>query len=193
MRPVALVLWCHAAVLVALAPEPPALRRASAPAKPEKPEKPWIRTAARVRVAAPQADCYAAYAGLERMPEWCPMLRSVSWRDRSRGVSEWRMGYRGVSVGWTAETLEEAPPQLLRWKSRAGVPNFGVATFADAGAGATDCEVALSYQMPRVLSDIVETPRVQRFIARLLERTLLAFGRIMEAEHDAGGAAATGT
>jgi uncharacterized membrane protein len=169
-----------------LAPGPSTTRAAAAAAAPSA--KPWIRTAARVRIDAPVEVCFFAYADLTRMPEWCPMLAEVAWTNRTLGTSEWRMGYKGISVGWTAENLEVAPPSLLRWTSRAGVPNHGAASFAAAGAAACDCEVAISYQMPRVLSDIVETPRVQRFISRLLERTLLSFGRTMKAEH-AGAAA----
>ena len=44
---------------------------------------------------------------LTRMPEWCPLLSEVTFDEATR-KSEWRMGFKGVSVGWTAENLEES-------------------------------------------------------------------------------------
>ena len=152
---------------------------ATKPPKTAKPER-WIRTAATVRVAAPTEQCYAAYSDLTRMPEWCPLLSKVTFDEETRS-SEWRMGYTGVSVGWTAQNLAAAPPALLRWEARAGAHNFGAASFADAGDGC-DVEVAITYRIPRAIADIVEGPRAQRFIRSLLKRTLDAFAVGMEKE-----------
>ena len=155
---------------------------ATKPPKPAPVER-WIRTAATVRVDAPAAACYAAYSDLTRMPEWCPLLSKVTFDEETR-ASEWRMGYKGVSVGWKAQNLEESPPSLLRWESRAGAHNFGTAAFADAGEDACDLEVAITYKIPRVVADLVEGPRAQRFIRSLLARTLRAFSQTMAEEHE---------
>eukprot|EP00629_Pelagomonadales_sp_RCC1024_P015962 CAMPEP_0119285814 /NCGR_PEP_ID=MMETSP1329-20130426/32894_1 /TAXON_ID=114041 /ORGANISM="Genus nov. species nov., Strain RCC1024" /LENGTH=175 /DNA_ID=CAMNT_0007286535 /DNA_START=133 /DNA_END=657 /DNA_ORIENTATION=- len=151
-----------AAVANALEPAP-VLTKTQAP----KPERPWIRTAATVEVAAPAANCYAAYSDLTRMPEWCPLLYSVEFDEATR-ESQWRMGYRRISVGWTARNLEERPPELLRWTSQFGVENFGAVAFEALNASRTSVECSITYQTPRVISDIVESKRSQNFISALL-------------------------
>mmetsp|Transcript_28685 Transcript_28685/g.86456 ORF Transcript_28685/g.86456 Transcript_28685/m.86456 type:complete len:183 (+) Transcript_28685:3-551(+) len=160
---------------------PPAAPAAPTSTKTER----WIDTVARVRVNAPRDDCYAAYSDLTRMPEWCPLLASVTFDEATR-VSTWRMGYRGVAVGWTAENLEEAPPSLLRWRSTSGARNYGRATFEDGG-DATDVEVAITYQTPRVVADLVEGKKAQDFIRTCLAATLRRFARRVEQEHAGGG------
>ena len=75
----------------------PKLRRRQQAPTPEELET-WLDTAASVRVRAPPQTCYDAYSDLTRMPEWCPLLSRVTFDEVTR-QSEWRMGYKGVSVG----------------------------------------------------------------------------------------------
>ena len=154
--------------------------RPSVAPKPPKPApvERWIRTAATVRVDAPAAACYAAYSDLTRMPEWCPLLSEVTFDPETR-KSEWRMGFKGVSVGWTAENLEESPPSLLRWTSKAGTENYGAASFTPVADG-TEVEVKITYRTPRAIYAIVEGRRAQSIIRSLLRATLVRFGKKME-------------
>ena len=151
-------------------------RRRKAPPK-EELEK-WLDTAATVRVRATPDECYAAYADLTRMPEWCPLLSEVTFDPETR-KSEWRMGFKGVSVGWTAENLEESPPSLLRWTSKAGTENYGAASFTPTEEG-TEVEVKITYRTPRAIYSIVEGRRAQSIIRSLLRATLVRFGKKME-------------
>ena len=155
----------------------PTLRRRRKAPPPEELEK-WLDTAATVRVRATPDECYAAYADLTRMPEWCPLLSEVTFDPETR-KSEWRMGFKGVSVGWTAENLEESPPSLLRWTSKAGTENYGAASFTPTEDG-TEVEVKITYRTPRAIYAIVEGRRAQSIIRSLLRATLVRFGKKME-------------
>ena len=84
-----------------------------------------------------------------------------------------------VSVGWTAENLEESPPSLLRWTSKAGTENYGAASFTPVADGC-DVEVKITYKTPRAIYAIVEGRRAQSIIRSLLRATLVRFGKKME-------------
>lgn len=142
----------------------------------------WLRTTSCVAIDAPAARCYEAYADLTRMPQWAPLLASVEFDTETR-VSTWRLGVRGISVRWTAQNLEELPPRLLRWESSAGAQNFGAATFHSTSPGACTLNVTMTYKTPRAIAEIVEGPRVQDFIRRLLAATLARFKATVEREH----------
>lgn len=157
----------------------PKLRRRQQAPTPEELET-WLDTAASVRVRAPPQTCYDAYSDLTRMPEWCPLLSRVTFDEVTR-QSEWRMGFKGVSVGWTAQNLEERAPEVLKWTSQAGTENFGAATFASVDGGkACDVEVKITYRTPRVVVGLVEGRRAQAIIRSLLRATLVRFQKSLE-------------
>ncbi|KAJ1453114.1 hypothetical protein M885DRAFT_524948 [Pelagophyceae sp. CCMP2097] len=105
-----------------------------------------ITTSTRVIVNAPQAACFDAYADLPRMPEWAG-ISLLDVRMVDEGTSQWRLGFRGVNVQWTANT-EADRPRRLAWRSRFGVPNAGVAKFEVVDACRTRVDVELSYETP---------------------------------------------
>ena len=82
-------------------------------------------------------------------------------------------------MGWTAENLEERPPELLRWTSKAGTENYGAASFTPVADGC-DVEVKITYKTPRAIYAIVEGRRAQSIIRSLLRATLVRFGKRME-------------
>ena len=82
-------------------------------------------------------------------------------------------------MGWTAENLEESPPSLLRWTSKAGTENYGAASFTPVADGC-DVEVKITDKTPRAIYAIVEGRRAQSIIRSLLRATLVRFGKKME-------------
>ncbi len=100
----------------------------------------WVSTSASVVVAAPAAATFEAFLELERVPEWAPMVASVTPQGGGEQVSTWRMGFRGVGLSWTARIVDVEPPRLLRWRADdakaawaggggSGVMNRGVVRF----------------------------------------------------------------
>ena len=144
---------------------------------------------------------FHAYADIERMPEWSPLLASVVLVDRQQLLSEWSlrvprpltrivraMGMSGL-VRWRA-THETEGKRLLRWSSISGVQNSGEATFEglDGAASRTLISLRMTYTLPDVAKPLVEAPLVQRFVHRTLLSTMERFKDTLEAEAVATGA-----
>lgn len=144
-------------------------------------------------IAAPQEALFAAYADIERMPQWSPLLESVVLVDKVERISEWalrvprpiarlvRASGMGRLVQWRA-THETEGCERLRWKSLSGVQNEGEATFVTKGDGITEVSLQMTYVLPDLIGPILSAPFAQRFVRRTLMSTMKKFKETLEAE-----------
>ena len=149
-------------------------------------------------VKAPQEMLFSAYADIERIPEWLPILRTVAVVDAVNRKSSWALrvprplfrlaracGF-GTLVCWDAEHYID-PPARLWWRSISGVENQGEVCF-DAVDGneddaATVVKMTMTYTLPDIAAPFVENALAQRFVGRIVTRTMERFKVSLEDEY----------
>lgn len=154
-------------------------------------------TSASIEIRAPQQLLLDAYADIERMPQWAPMLANVELVDPVAMRSEWALrvprplrrlvkaaGFEKL-VEWEA-VHEVENPRVLRWRSLSGVRNAGEATFEPSieEDGCTTVTLTMTYSLPDVpgLRPVVENSLAQRFVRRTILSTMERFRVALEAQ-----------
>ena len=144
-------------------------------------------------IAAPKEMLFTAYADIERMPQWSPLLESVTIVDSAKRCSEWalrvprplasliRAAGMGQLVRWAA-VHETEGCDVLRWQSLSGVKNSGEATFVYRGGGVTTVALRISYELPDLVGPVLSAPFAQRFVRRTMLSTMTRFKEALEAE-----------
>ena len=107
-----------------------------------------IRTS--LLVERPRLEVYYFWRQLENLPLFMKHLLTVQQLDTMR--SHWEAVLPGnvATIKWDAEIVKEEEGRLLGWKSIPGstIENAGKVEFRDAGIGATELEVVISYRPP---------------------------------------------
>ena len=152
-------------------------------------------TSASIDIRAPAALLFTAYADIEQMPRWAPMLESVVLVDAEARRSEWALrvprpvlrivraaGFNNL-VRWEA-THDVDPPRELRWRSLSGVQNAGVARFeaSSADARATTVTLTMTYTLPDLAGPIAQSAIAQSFVRRTMLSTFDRFKEELEAK-----------
>ena len=109
-----------------------------------------MRTKNAITIRRSPAEVYEYWRNFANLPQFMYHLESVevSGETRSHWVAK---GPAGTSVEWDAEIVEDAPGQLIAWRSIEGaaVRNSGVVGFAAAPAGqGTEVIVDIEYSPP---------------------------------------------
>jgi uncharacterized membrane protein len=103
-----------------------------------------------VTVQASRQTAYDAWRDFARLPRFMQHLEEVQVLDERR--SHWRAkGPLGTTVQWDAEITEDAPGEILAWRSTGGsaIGNNGRVRFVDApGDRGTEIHVELEYAPP---------------------------------------------
>jgi uncharacterized membrane protein len=103
-----------------------------------------------ITINRPRQEVYGFWHNFENLPRFMEHLQSVQVLDERR--SHWTVkAPAGSSVEWDAETIEDRPNELIRWRSlpESEVPNSGSVSFRDApGNRGTEVIVELEYQPP---------------------------------------------
>jgi uncharacterized membrane protein len=117
-----------------------------------------------VTINQPIEILYRFWRNLENLPRFMRHLESVERVTDT--LSRWRAkGPGGSTIEWTAEIINEAPDQVIGWRSLEGsdVVSAGSVNFDDAGPGrGTRVRVRLQYSPPG--------GKVGAAVARLLGR-----------------------
>ena len=152
-------------------------------------------TSASINIRAPPELLFEAYADIERMPQWSPLLESVTLVDPLTRRSEWalrvprplarlvRAAGMARLVQWEAVHEVDAP-HILRWRSLSGIQNSGVATF-ERTEGQPDCStvtLCMSYTLPDVAGAIIDNALAQRFVQKTMFSTMERFKATLEQE-----------
>jgi uncharacterized membrane protein len=99
-------------------------------------------------IDAPVDQVYAFWSNYENFPLFMSHVREVE--DLGTGRSRWRVsGPGGVPIVWTAVLTQQAPEQVIAWRSESGsmLENAGVIRFIPAGTG-TRVNLRLCYYPP---------------------------------------------
>ncbi len=87
-------------------------------------------------IDAPVDQVYAFWSNYENFPLFMSHVREVE--DLGTGRSRWSVsGPGGVPIVWTAVLTQQAPDQVIAWRSESGsmLENAGVIRFLPAGSG----------------------------------------------------------
>jgi uncharacterized membrane protein len=99
-------------------------------------------------IDAPVDQVYAFWSNYENFPLFMSHVREVE--DLGSGRSRWSVtGPGGVPIVWTALLTQQAPNQVIAWRSESGsmLENAGVIRFLPAGTG-TRVNLRLCYYPP---------------------------------------------
>lgn len=101
-----------------------------------------------LHIEAPLDQVYAFWSNYENFPLFMSHVREVE--DLGGGRSHWRVsGPGGVPIEWYARLTQEAPNEVIAWRSEAGsmLENAGVIRFASTGSG-TRVDLRFCYHPP---------------------------------------------
>jgi len=112
-----------------------------------------IKVEKSVIINKPAEELFGVWHNFENLPRFLNHLESVrSIGGPSSGRSHWIARLpAGMSVEWNAEIINEAPNELIAWRSLEGapIPNAGSVRFEPANDGrAVEVKVALEYAPP---------------------------------------------
>lgn len=152
-------------------------------------------TSASIVIRAPPELLCEAYADIERMPQWSPLLESVTLVDPLARRSEWalrvprplrrlvRAAGMGNLVCWEAVHEVDAP-HVLRWQSLSGIQNSGVATFQKTSgrSGCSTVTLCMSYTLPDVAGALIDNSLAQSFVQKTMLSTMERFKTTLERE-----------
>jgi uncharacterized membrane protein len=99
-------------------------------------------------IDAPIDQVYAFWSNYENFPLFMSHVREVE--DLGAGRSRWSVsGPGGLPIEWTAVLTQQAPEEVIAWRSEAGsmLENAGIIRFATAGAG-TRVNLRFCYHPP---------------------------------------------
>ena len=206
-RPIMLAVDRRRSVREALLTEPTLAEPSLAPASPPEPVTGPLPSTdyAAEATAQIEIDCdvgraLAAYADLERFPEYAPLLQSV--RIVGDGRSAWALRVprlvasvaRAIGMGslvrWEAAYAVEASPPRLTWQSVTGFRNAGEARFEPLGAGRCRVTVRMTYSVPLTLRPLEGSAVVTRLISSTMRGAMERFKADLEDEEEEGSSAA---
>jgi len=101
-----------------------------------------------LHIDAPVDQVYAFWSNYENFPLFMSHVREVE--DLGNGRSHWRVsGPGGVPIEWYAQLTQEAPNEVIAWRSEAGsmLENAGVIRFTPTGKG-TRVDLRFCYHPP---------------------------------------------
>lgn len=99
-------------------------------------------------IGAPVDQVYAFWSNYENFPLFMSHVREV--KDLGAGRSRWSVsGPGGVPIEWSAVLTQQAPDQVIAWRSESGsmLENAGVIRFAPSGTG-TRVNLRFCYHPP---------------------------------------------
>ena len=136
----------------------------------------------------------AAYADLERFPEYAPLLQSV--RITGDGRSAWALQVprvvasvaRAIGMGslvrWEAAYAVDASPPRLTWQSLTGFRNAGEARFEPLGALRCRVTVRMTYSVPLTLRPLEGSAVVTRLLSSTMRGAMERFKADLEEEQE---------
>jgi len=143
-----------------------------------------IKVEKRVTINKPAEELFRFWHNFENLPSFLNHLESVRSIGGASGRSHWVARLpTGMTIEWNAEIINEAPNELIAWRSLEGatVPNAGSVRFEQApdGQGA-EVKVSLEYAPPAGKLGALIVKLLGEDPERQVEEDLRSFKRLME-------------
>ncbi len=134
----------------------------------------WLDHSVQVEVEASIDHVWSLWADLEQLPNWMNWITSVKVLEDQPELSRWTLSTSGLQFSWQSRITKRIPNQIIQWESISGLANRGAIRFYDRGENSI-VKMTISYAVPGILAQVMNTPFVGRFVESTLQADLDRF------------------
>jgi len=144
----------------------------------------WLDHTVISEINAPVALVWQFWSDLDSMPLWMTWIESVKTVDEKTSqlpdLTEWTLAANGFRFKWKAQITERIEAQKLEWKSVGGLPTKGSARFHSEERSKTVVELKISYELPKVLANLMKENMIGGMVTKELQKNLDRFKELVE-------------
>ena len=144
----------------------------------------WLDHKVISEINAPVEIVWKFWSDLDSMPKWMTWIESVKTVDEKTttlpDLTEWTLAANGFRFKWKAQITERVEAQKLEWKSVGGLPTKGSARFHSEETYKTLVELKISYELPKVLANLMKENMIGGMVTKELQKNLDGFKELVE-------------
>ena len=144
----------------------------------------WLDHTVISEINAPVALVWQFWSDLDSMPLWMTWIESVKTVDEKTStlpdLTEWTLAANGFRFKWKAQITERVEAQKLEWKSVGGLPTKGSVRFYNEEKNKTVVKLKISYELPKVLANLMKANILGGMVTKELQTNLDAFKELVE-------------
>ena len=144
----------------------------------------WLDHTVKSEINAPVSLVWKFWSDLDSMPLWMTWIESVKTVDEKTStlpdLTEWTLAANGFRFKWKAQITKRVEGQKLEWKSVGGLPTKGSASFNSEGNSKTVVELKISYELPKVLANLMKENMIGGMVTKELQKNLDGFKELVE-------------
>ena len=144
----------------------------------------WLHHTVISEINAPVELVWKFWSDLDSMPLWMTWIESVKTVDEKTStlpdLTEWKLAANGFRFKWQAQITKRIEAQKLEWKSVGGLPTKGSASFHSKEASKTVVELKISYELPKVLANLMKENMFGGMVTKELQKNLDGFKELVE-------------
>ena len=144
----------------------------------------WLDHTVTSEINAPVALVWKFWSDLDSMPLWMTWIESVKTVDEKTStlpdLTEWTLAANGFRFKWKAQITERIEAQKLEWQSVGGLPTKGSALFHSEEKSKTVVELKISYELPKVLANLMKENMIGGMVTKELQKNLDGFKELVE-------------
>tara|TARA_B100000579_G_scaffold5052_1_gene3835 strand:+ start:3972 stop:4424 length:453 start_codon:yes stop_codon:yes gene_type:complete len=144
----------------------------------------WLDHTVISEIHAPVELVWKFWSDLDSMPLWMTWIESVKTVDEKTStlpdLTEWTLAANGFRFKWKAQITERVEAQRLEWKSVGGLPTKGSAHFRSEEISKTFVELKISYELPKVLANLMKANMIGGMVTKELQKNLDGFKELVE-------------
>ena len=144
----------------------------------------WLDHTVTSEIHAPVELVWKFWSDLDSMPLWMTWIESVKTVDEQTStlpdLTEWTLAANGFRFKWKAQITERVEAQKLEWKSVGGLPTKGSALFHSEEKSKTVVELKISYELPKVLANLMKENMIGGMVTKELQKNLDGFKELVE-------------
>ncbi len=144
----------------------------------------WLDHTVISEIHAPVELVWKFWSDLDSMPLWMTWIESVKTVDEKTStlpdLTEWTLAANGFRFKWKAQITNRVEAQKLEWKSVGGLPTKGSASFHSIESSKTVVELIISYELPKVLANLMKANMIGGMVTKELQKNLDGFKELVE-------------
>ena len=144
----------------------------------------WLDHKVISEINAPVEIVWKFWSDLDSMPKWMTWIESVKTVDEKTttlpDLTEWTLAANGFRFKWKAQITERIEAKRLEWKSVGGLPTKGSARFHSEESSKTLVELKISYELPKVLANLMKANMIGGIVTKELQKNLDGFKELVE-------------
>ena len=144
----------------------------------------WLDHTVISEINSPVEVVWKFWSDLDSMSLWMTWIESVKTVDEKTStlpdLTEWTLAANGFRFKWKAQITERVEGQKLEWKSVGGLPTKGSARFHSEESSKTVVELKISYELPKVLANLIKENMIGGMVTKELQKNLDGFKELIE-------------